>query len=69
MEWIASKRIRHLAAQPFVRPGATVFDIPYALSVWDARLRVELAEKVAANPGKIVRVCEGGEPVMGFVPL
>lgn len=66
---LVEERIRELAKQPFIRPGATIFDIPYAMSVWDARLRVELAEKVAMNPGKAVAVYEGGEAVMGYVPF
>ena len=62
------KDFRNLAKQPFIRPGAKIFDIPYALSVWEARQRVELEEKIKKNPGKHVWICEGGEPVMGSVP-
>lgn len=46
------RRMRELAAQPFLRPGGENFDCAYANAVWDARERVELWDLMAKYPGQ-----------------
>lgn len=58
-------RIVTLAAQPFIRPGATDLDLQYALAVMDARERVELWDLMDERPGERVVVGSGR---MGYVP-
>lgn len=58
-----SPRIRELAAQPYLRPGATDLDLGYVIAIFDARTLIALEEAIAANPGKPVRVGH-----MGSVP-
>jgi hypothetical protein len=60
-----SKEHRELAKQPFIRPGAQDFDMGYAVSVWDARERVELERLIEENPGKSVVT---GSGLFGYVP-
>lgn len=59
-EWMIKQ-----AAQPFIRPGATDFDMRYALEILDARDRLTLAALIEANPGKVVTLFSEN---MGFVP-
>lgn len=58
-----SQRILDLSKQPFIRRGAVDLDNGYLVSVFDARTRVGLAEKIIANPGKKVNFGN-----MGYVP-
>ncbi len=69
---LVSARIRELAKQPFIRPrnyhpweGWGEFDMQWALSVWDARERVQLEELANANPGQNVRLPNDS---MGYCP-
>ena len=58
-------RMRELAAQPYLRPGATDLDLAYVNAICEAQDRVLLWELMEANPGKSVTLPLGN---MGFVP-
>jgi hypothetical protein len=63
-----SQRTLDLAGSWWMRPGQVDLDLGYVEAIWQARRRVRLEELVLAHPGEHVWICEGGEPVMGFVP-
>jgi hypothetical protein len=62
-----SQRIIDLAKQPFIRPGARDFDIPYALAVWDAKDQVSLAALAINNPDTKHVWFPLHDPYMGLV--
>ncbi len=65
-----SDRIRQLAAQPTLRPGALVFDMAYARSVMEARDEVQLEALAAEHPRSAIRmyIRHGDQASMGLVP-
>lgn len=71
---LVSKRVLVLSKQWFTRPSNNKgfemqdLDLSYAMSVWDARERVALAQLVVANPGKPVHF-PPVHPTMGVVPI
>ena len=44
--------LEELAAQPFIRPGADIFDCAYANEILDARNRLALNKMIEAEPDK-----------------
>ena len=59
------ERMRVLAKQPYLRPGAVDMDMAYVNAINDAKDRVALWDLIEANPGKAVTLPSG---LMGYVP-
>lgn len=55
LEYGISQRIITLSKQWWMRDGQVDFDIPYALSIWDAKDTVSLAALAINNPNENVR--------------
>lgn len=56
--------LEEMAARDIGRPGARVFDCAYAIAVFDARTRLILMARIAAEPNKEHIVGH-----MGYVPF